>query len=75
MVAGALAAVEAIAPSTQIKINFENKLGNKAVTENGAFKMLPLPVDIKIQNLLKDSMIEENIAAVDDDDLTWLPWM
>lgn len=75
MVAGALAAVEAIAPSTQIKIHFENKLGNKAVTEKGVFKMLPLPVDIKIQNLLKDSMLEENIAAVDDNDLTWLPWM
>jgi hypothetical protein len=75
MVDGVLAAVEAIAPSTQIKMNFENKLGNTAVTEKGGFKMLPLPVDIKIQNLLKDSMIEDNIAAVDDDDLTWLPWM
>jgi hypothetical protein len=74
MVDGALAAVEALAPSTQIKNNFENKLGGKGVTEKGSIKeIVPLPVDIKIQNLLKNSMIEENILRVED--LSWLPWM
>ena len=75
MVDGTFAEIEAIAPSTQIKIDFEDKLSGKERSNRGgiADTNFPLPVDIKIQNLLKKSLAKENILKFDD--VTWLPWM
>lgn len=77
MVDGTFTEMEKIAPSTQIKIDFEEKLGGKAGIERRGIVnptcILPLPVDIKIQNLLKKSLDEENISKFND--VTWLPWM
>jgi hypothetical protein len=76
MTARLLADIEAIAPSTQINLCFDKGLnvkGSKFILKKDEDSPLPLPVDIHIQDLLRKSMLEENISKVED--VTWLPWM
>jgi hypothetical protein len=63
--------IENRAPATQIHLDFTEDIDNKYPKKTGI--PVPPPVDFKVQDLIKQSMLEENILK--SDDLTWLPWM
>ena len=51
----------------------KNTQNNNNLKSQKPFSPLPLPVDFEIQDLVKKSLMDENILKIED--LSWLPWL